>query len=138
MLLVRKIHVMKMNSSEWLAATAHPSRVWQGAHTAGAWAAQALTAGPQLLFTFLRFRDTGRGSPQHTQSTALPPLTRCTSVSTQHPWTQGAAGELLSRLDQCPELNIRAQAGQSLISRSEVPQNTRKGSHCTSLAVLFV
>lgn len=35
MLLVRKIYVVKMNSSEWLAAIAHPSCLWQGAHTAG-------------------------------------------------------------------------------------------------------
>lgn len=34
MLLVRKIHVVKINSSEWLAGIAHPSCLGQGAHTA--------------------------------------------------------------------------------------------------------
>lgn len=33
--LVRMIYVVKINVSEWLAATAHPSCLWQGAHTAG-------------------------------------------------------------------------------------------------------
>lgn len=127
MLLVRKIHVVKINSSKWLAGIAHPSCLWQQSTLLGAWAAQCLTVRSPAAICISPGSGVQEGLPSaHTEHSPAP-LTHCTSVSTQHPCTPGAAlqAEPASRAQHpCsawaqPDLRIR--------------ENTRKASHCTSL-----
>lgn len=126
MSLVRKIYVVTINSSEWLTATAHPSCLWQEHTLLGAWAAQCDSqVTHSCCLHSSRFRGAGSGSPLHTQSTALLPLTHCLFVSTQHLCTQGAA------LQAGPASRVQylTQAGQSLVSGSERTQGKLPTAH---------